>query len=116
MQIKIPKGVLINGSILDPKLWDGYEYLYVYALDYYCVGISPIPVKSWDEVALKIEQAQCKQSDNLIRFTFPEKMYGFYHLREKGRGFVLSGNGGVVLMVITRKTPDDDKEDEQNAN
>lgn len=115
MQIRIPKGVLINGSVIDPKLWNNYEYLYVYALDYYCVGISPTPIPSWDEVALRIEQVSCKQSDNMIRFMFPEKIARFYHLQEKERGFTLSGNGGIVLMIITHRTPTDEKKDDENG-
>jgi hypothetical protein len=104
MQIKIPKGALIHGSVLDPKLWNDHEYLFIYALDYYCVGITPVSIPEWENCSIYKECVPCKQSDNLIRFMFPEKMYGFYHLMQKDRGFTLSCNGGIILMIITCKT------------
>jgi hypothetical protein len=98
MQITIP----FNTKVLDPNKWKT-DKLHIYALAYTCVGISPIEIPEWIDVALHHEIVECRVGPTSIRFKLPDKFYGFYHLMQIDREYSLTANGNIVLMVITTK-------------
>lgn len=104
MIVKINKDILVM-----PELWNVKE-LYVYALGWIVIGISPKEITEWKLRALHFEKVECIQTKDSIKFKLPEILYNFYWLMDENMSYTLTGMTDGVLMLIERK------KDVQNKN
>jgi len=95
--------VSIDKRLIEPRLWK-VEEVYVYALSYCCVGISPEEIVEWKIKALHWEKVSCIQTPKSIKLKFPQMLYEFYWLMQPEVDYSLSGHNKMVLMIIERKS------------
>jgi len=90
----------LDGNLFKPK----ERYIWIYALDNHCVGVSARFITSWKK-SLFTARIPYKKIGNKIVFQLPESLHDFYCLVQHNTKIIdsYSQNADIVLLTIMRK-------------
>jgi len=91
--------VTIDKQLINEKYWKE-KFVYIYMLDYYTIGISPVTIPKWESKGIPKEfNTEILETRDTYVVNLSDMISNFYRIYE--RKHVVTGYENFVLITVT---------------